>query len=182
MTTTLRAYASYHQVNFFETDAEDDLEEDGPSGGNGLVRVNAAGDYVTLSTGVQNGYVRLDYDVLDGEPPLADQGWDEVVEVSAAFSAPGAGITSPEDDGEIAGLQGEGVEYGISLPGPEDEPRWWRMRFHARGRDDSLDNPVAGETVESAEQYLILVWPAAKAPEICHKVTDRAGELFRTGN
>ncbi|GGR45911.1 hypothetical protein GCM10010219_59390 [Streptomyces netropsis] len=72
------------------------------------------------------------------------------------------------------------MEYGISLPGSEDEPRWWRMRFHARGRDDSLDNPVAGQIVESAEQYLILVWPAAKAPEICHKVTDRAGELFRT--
>ncbi|MEU2512061.1 hypothetical protein [Streptomyces syringium] len=37
------------------------------------------------------------------------------------------------------------MEYGISLPGPQDEPQWWRMRFHARGRDDGLNNPVAGE-------------------------------------
>ncbi|MFF5130993.1 hypothetical protein ACFY41_29230 [Streptomyces syringium] len=183
MTTTLRVYASYHQFNLFDTDAEDDdLTEDDPSGGNGLVRVNAAGDYVTVNTGVQNGYVRLDYDVLDSEPPLADHGWDEVVETSVLFSAPGAGITSPEDDGDVAGLQGEGVEYGIGLPGPEDEPRWWRMRFHARGRDDSLDAPAQGEDVESTEQYLILAWPAPKAPETCHKATDRAGAHFRTGN
>ncbi|MGP9023118.1 hypothetical protein ACT1U9_32525 [Streptomyces sp. BR1] len=175
MTTALRVYASYHQFNLFETDAEDDLDDGDPRAGNGLVRVNADGDFVTVCTGVQNGYVRVDYDVLEGEPPPATGSWDEVVDISAVFEPPGAGITSPEGDGDGGGLDPEDAEYGIDLPGPEGEPRWWRLRIHARGRD------TASEGDNLSERYLILVWPAGRAPEIRHKLTDRTGELFRTG-
>ncbi|MCC3775731.1 hypothetical protein [Streptomyces sp. UNOB3_S3] len=178
MSTSLRVYASYHQYNLYETDAEDDDLELDDDPGNGLVRVNTTGDYVTVTTGTQTGLVTVTYQVLEAAPPLDAAPWDEVVEVSTRFAPPGAGITSPEDDGETASVQPDGAEYGIVLPGTDGQPRWWRMRFHARGRDHNL--AAAGDG-QAGEEHLILIWPADQAPETCHKLTDQTGKQSRNG-
>ncbi|WP_372406594.1 hypothetical protein [Streptomyces luteireticuli] len=181
MPTTLRVHASYHQYNLFETDADDTPDDGTP--GNGLVQVNADGDYVTVNTGIQDGYLDLGYEVFDQEPPLDTTGWDEVVDISARFAPPGAGITSPDGDGDYEKYLPDGETYGITLPGPDAEPHWWRIRIHARGRDNGLHkafvDPEAGDDV--TEQHLLHIWTAPPAAEERHKLTDQVGEKFRTG-
>lgn len=45
-------------------------------------------------------------------------------------------------------------------------PGWYRIRIHARGRDEGESN--TGTT----EEHLISVWPAPPEPDHVHKATD----------
>ncbi|MGA4844298.1 hypothetical protein [Streptomyces sp. G45] len=154
----------YHQYVLLDTDAEaPDGSIDDYVNGNGLVSVNAEGTYASVMTGTPHGDIPVTFDVHPAEPALDTDGWDEVVDISMYFSGQGPMIGEPVGDDLL----------DAPLPGDEDDYRWWRFRLHARGRD-TADHPGS-----PPEEHLIQVWPAERAPETRHKLTDQTGHRSR---
>lgn len=126
--------------------------------GNGLVAVVAGG--AVIRTGTAEGSVRVRLTVLAGPPPSAEPGWDEVVEVSWRAVAGQASVAGPNGPGD-------GQLLRATPPWPGD----YRLRVHARGRDDADEG--------GSEDYELVVWQAPAAPEIVHQRTDRLGHRLR---
>ncbi len=115
---------------------------------NGLVGA-AQPDGVYCNLGRRSGGSRVQIDLLDAEPPLLDDAFDDVVEVSVTVP-PG---TTPiwqtwagEQSGELVGL------------GPGD----FRMRVSARGRDAGKANESIDDVVDT---YVIELWPASRGED-----------------
>ncbi len=154
----------YHQYVLLDTDAEaPDEDIDSTRAGNGLVTVNTEGTYASVKTGIPHGDLEVTFDVQNSEPALNTDGWDEVVDISLYFSGQGPMAGEPVGDDLI----------DVPLHGGENNYRWWRFRFHARGRDTDFD--PAGPL----EEHLVQVWPAPRAPEARHKLTDQTGHRSR---
>jgi hypothetical protein len=123
----------------------------------GLVAIGLHGGIVVY-TGIAGGGVRVELCVHDLEPVLEDQGWDQVVDVSATFT--GSRLVAPnlwtEDDGP-----------SVALPPASG----YRLRCSAKGRDHDFDNVVE----ESQELYRFDVWPAPSDLAVAHKCTDQVG-------
>jgi hypothetical protein len=118
---------------------------------NGLVA--AVSDGVVVRTGTADGHVGLEFHVTEDAPPEVEtDGWDEVVEVS---------WTAPSGWARFVGCD---LETGTP-PWPGD----YRVRVHARGRDD----------VEGREDLRFDVWPAPAAPPMVHKHFDLLGHRLR---
>jgi hypothetical protein len=124
-------------------------------GGNGLVAVVAGG--AVIRTGVESGHVRVMVTVLDGPPPGVAAGFDEIVEVSWRAAVGGASVIGPDAGSAMR---------RCTPPWPGD----YRLRVHARGRD---------EANERDEDYELVVWRAPAGPEIVHARTDRLGHRLR---
>ncbi|MEU5884989.1 DUF6461 domain-containing protein [Spirillospora sp. NPDC047279] len=95
--------------------------------------------------------------VLDGPPPDVATGWEEIVEVSWRAALGGASVVGPH-----------AVEphlRRVTPPWPGD----YRLRVHARGRDDT----------DEAEYYELVVWQAPAAPETVYARADRLGHRLR---
>ncbi|MFC0531734.1 DUF6461 domain-containing protein [Phytohabitans kaempferiae] len=139
--------------------AESGFPERADFGGNGLVSVVDGG--VVIRTGVEHGPVTVIARVL-AEPPASVEaaGWDEVVEVGWRASHGRASVRGPDGGGDPTLAR-------ITPPWPGD----YRLRVHARGRDD-VDDPWA-------ESYELVVWQAPAAPEVVHRRTDRLGHRLR---
>ncbi|MEU2560957.1 hypothetical protein ABZ626_16710 [Streptomyces longispororuber] len=147
-----------------DTDAEAPFEDiDARRAGSGLVSVNAEGTYASVKTGTPDGELDVTFDVHPAEAPADFGDWDEVVEVSLYFSGAGPLAGGPVSDDYVT----------VPLLGGEDDYQWWRFRIHARGRD-TVHDPSA-----PPEQHLVQVWPAPRAPEIRHKLTDQTGHRRR---
>ncbi|WP_282797585.1 hypothetical protein [Streptomyces sp. CC224B] len=147
-----------------DTDAEAPFEDiDARRAGSGLVSVNAEGTYASVKTGTPDGELDVTFDVHPAEAPADFGDWDEVVEVSLYFSGAGPLAGDPVSDDYVT----------VPLLGGEDDYQWWRFRIHARGRD-TVHDPSA-----PPEQHLVQVWPAPRAPEIRHKLTDQTGHRRR---
>ena len=123
--------------------------------GNGLVAVIPGG--AVIRTGAESGQVSVVLTVLDGPPPEVADGWEEIVEVSWRAGAGGATVTGASAVGRH--------RRGTTPPWPGD----YRLRVHARGRDDA----------EDLEYYELVVWQAPAAPSIVHARTDRLGHRLR---
>lgn len=123
--------------------------------GNGLVAVVAGG--AVIRTGVETGNVRVVLQVSDSPPPEVAEGWDEVVEVSWRAAAGGASV--------VGARPVEPQLRRVTPPWPGE----YRLRVHARGRDDE----------DGTESYELVVWEAPAAPEIVHARTDRLGHRLR---
>ncbi|WP_331726461.1 hypothetical protein [Streptomyces uncialis] len=166
----LQVDVTHHQYVITDTDAEEpDDSDDAFRTGNGLLRVNAESTQASVRTGTAWGTVSVGVDVRDTPPPPAEAGageWDEIVEVSMHFTGDGPLIGS---------LITEELDI---LPGYPDgaSGQWWRVRFHARGRDTA----AAGDPTDVSEEHHIQLWPSAQADEIRHKLTDRTGTRSRT--
>ncbi|HVV08543.1 DUF6461 domain-containing protein [Amycolatopsis sp.] len=123
---------------------------------NGLVDVVDGG--VAIRTGLDEGTVAVRLHVLAAAPDEVDLAdWDEVVEVSWTAKTGFASVLSPIRP----------TPDGLR----EQTPPWpgdYRVRVHARGRDEADD-----------ESYELLVWGAPAAPEIVHKRIDRLGHRLR---
>jgi hypothetical protein len=117
-----------------------------------------------ICTGIHSGPVTLSIEGRLSPPGSVDlAGWDEVVEVSMA--AP-VGRVRP------AALMADTDPFPEQTAGgPGDN----RVRVHARGRDTEID----GVTEVPVEEYHIVAWPAARAPELVHRQTDEYGESMR---
>lgn len=100
-----------------------------------------------VRTGVAEGHVPVSLRVLPDPPEEVDlDHWDEVVEISYTAVAGGARL------------------------GRAETPPWpgeFRVRVHARGRD------------EEDENYALVIWSAPFAEPLVHKKTDRVGHLLR---
>lgn len=120
---------------------------------NGLVgTASGEGIYVNLARRSGGSSVRIV--VAVDAPPVDDQLWEDVVEVSATIpSAVPLGWSS------WAGASG----------GPLDiAPGDYRVRVSARGRDAGKDGEFADGIVDF---YLIELWPAAHRPDAIVKTT-----------
>ncbi|MER7442452.1 DUF6461 domain-containing protein [Micromonospora avicenniae] len=126
--------------------------------GNGLVAVVDGG--AVIRTGMADGPARVQLSVLAEEPPEVVSGWEEIVEVSWHAAEGLASVLGPDGTGEPQ-LRAQ------TPPWPGD----YRLRVHARGRDDR-DDP-------DAETYELVVWAAPAAPEVVHRRTDRLGHRLR---
>jgi hypothetical protein len=136
--------------------AEGEVPEAADFSGNGLAAVVPSG--VVIRTGVAAGSVRVQLRVEEQPPPLDARAWDEVVEVSWLAAVGMASVTGAQAPGD-ARLR------GVTPPWPG----YYRLRLHARGRDDADED----------EGYELVIWAAPAAPDIVHKRTDRTGYRLR---
>jgi hypothetical protein len=123
---------------------------------NGLVTVVPGG--AVIRTGIAEGSVSVLLTVSEQPPPLDLAGWDEVVEVSWHAAQGLASVTGLEVAGDASLCQ-------ETPPWPGD----YRLRVHARGRDDADDD----------EYYELALWQTPAAPQIVHKRADRLGHSLR---
>lgn len=134
---------------------EDGAVPDADFGGNGLVAVVAGG--AVIRTGTETGNVRILLSVLKGPPQDVATDWDEIVEVSWRASAGAASVVGAQ-----------AVEWQLRRATPP-WPGDYRLRVHARGRDDA----------DGTESYQLMVWEAPAAPETVYARTDRLGHRLR---
>ncbi|WP_199516684.1 DUF6461 domain-containing protein [Nucisporomicrobium flavum] len=124
---------------------------------NGLVAVADGG--LVIHTGVGRGRVNVELEVLEQAPDELEPGWEEAVEVSWHAAEGHAGLAGPD------GPEGRGLDRQTP-PWPGD----YRVRVHARGRDDND---------AEYERHKLVVWAAPAAPEIVYRRTDRLGHRLR---
>ncbi|GAA1657236.1 DUF6461 domain-containing protein [Actinoplanes couchii] len=120
--------------------------------GNGLAAAVDGG--VVIRTGVGEGSVRVEAVVLAEAPAEVEEHWPDVVEVSWHAET------------GLASLREATGRAGPTPPWPGD----YRVRVHARGRDD-------GDA--AYESYRLVVWAAPAAPPIVHRSFDRLGHRLR---
>ncbi|GGN72408.1 hypothetical protein GCM10010112_40670 [Actinoplanes lobatus] len=147
------AIVSGHRFGLVEHDFPDVAD----FSGNGLVAVADGG--VVIRTGIADGQVNLQLEVRADAPEEVDLDWDEVVEVNWHAAEGRASVLSPDGRGADR-MRRE------TPPWPGD----YRIRVHARGRDD-LD--------ADHERYRIVVWSAEPAAVDVHKRIDLLGHRLR---
>ncbi|REF00296.1 hypothetical protein [Thermomonospora umbrina] len=165
---TFAVSVSYFQYLLHTQDA--DLTESPYAGGNGLIWVDPAGEAAIIMTGTDTGPVTLTIDVTD-QPPDADlDTWDDVVEASVTLTGDGIVIYAPAD------MEGG---HEVELPASAEETRTYRLRAHARGRDQGRAQQFTDIASSPPEEHLILLWPADEADEQRLKLTDAVGAEIR---
>ncbi|WP_207913891.1 DUF6461 domain-containing protein [Micromonospora sp. KC213] len=126
-------------------------------GDNGLVAVVDGG--AMIRTGIAEGSVGVELSVLAEAPTEVESGWEDIVEVSWRAGEGQASVVDPD---------------GASDPPLcRQTPPWpgdYRLRVHARGRD---------EADSEYESYQLVVWAAPAAPQVVHRRTDRLGHRLR---
>lgn len=110
---------------------------------NGIVGA-ASGDGVYINLARRSGGSRVRIALTEAEPPLPDDDFGDVVEVSVEVPA-GAAVRWSSWAGESSGLL-DGIEAGT-----------YRVRVSARGRDEGRDGEFADEVVD---EYFVELWPA----------------------
>ncbi|SOE08985.1 hypothetical protein SAMN06272775_0063 [Streptomyces sp. 2323.1] len=136
--------------------------------GNGLVGPGQGS--ATIQTGLEDGPVKVTVDIRETEPPVQTDGWDEIIEVSIPFES---------EDADIDSLGGTIGGWSEEIPITAAGPGWYRIRVHARGRDQGAQIRDLDLDDEPVEEHLIQTWPAPRAPEIRHKLTDTYGAEAR---
>lgn len=121
--------------------------------------VAVAPGFAAVNTGIAMGDVRLTIEIHQQSPPVSAAEWEEVVEVTVEATAGRVVVTALDDMAPL---------YPILTP---QGPGYYRVRVHARGRDNAIDLVVEAPV----EDYLIQVWPASPSPQKIHKQTDRYG-------
>lgn len=134
---------------------EGEVPETADFSGNGLVAVVDGG--AVIRTGVADGSVPVEIEILAEPPPDVEDRWTDVVEVSWRAAQGSASLTGPHGPAE-AHLR------RVTPPWPGD----YRLRVHARNRDEDYD-----------EGYKLTVWAGPPAPEIVHRRFDLLGHRLR---
>ena len=124
----------------------------------------------TVFTGTRGGPVRLTIEVHDSRVDAEGIGnvWSEIIEVT---------FRSRSGDLEVREWGGEPVHTFEALllpPGP------WRLRVHARGRDEG--NAASGpELIEPVEEHLIQFWAGPNIGDVVVDTKDEYGKTLRRG-
>ncbi len=125
-----------------------------PVSSNGLIWPCPKGGEVIV-TGISDGDVIVTVAKYARPPPVKDEAWDTVVEVS---------VLSAEAELCVCSLDAEPPP----IPPMTSEAGTYRVLAHAAGRDSAYDLA----TSEVTEHYLLEVWPAPPAPQILYKQSD----------
>ncbi|MEV5672833.1 hypothetical protein AB0L28_29175 [Streptomyces sp. NPDC052503] len=128
---------------------------------NGLLLVSSDHTSAMVITGALYGEAPVAVAFTPTAPPSHLNDWDDVVETSMVAQGPALFLESPEDLGEDV------VE--IPLPSGAQERQWWRLRLHARGRDNG--SRCAAATSDGPEAYLLQLWPSPRASDARLKLT-----------
>lgn len=130
----------------------------------GLVAL-AVGGGISVSSATNTGHVRLAIELRTDEPPVPSDDWDEIVDVSHV---------SVVGDTRLYAWGGAPTPDlpSLSHAGPGE----YRLRFHARHRDD----PRNASPFTTVEEHEITVWPAPAGPTVVHKATDAFGAGLRS--
>ncbi|MEU8542994.1 hypothetical protein AB0C52_23915 [Streptomyces sp. NPDC048717] len=129
---------------------------------NGLIAVTR--DAASIRTGVREGTVLLDVRLVDTEPTLNTDGWDETVDTTFTSTTGFARAGS--------------YEHALDLNLAHRGPGTYRLRLYAAGRD-THPGAIRRRNAKPVEHYLLHVWPAPSAPETVHKATDTVGRSLR---
>ncbi|GAA4937052.1 hypothetical protein [Actinoplanes utahensis] len=127
---------------------------------NGLIEPVRKG--ACVATGIRSGGVHVTILIRDDPAGSVEDGWDEVAEVSVRSRKGDLNVRSIDDwpDLPTLSLAGSGT---------------YRIRAHARGRDDDPHGSVS----RSTEFYRFESWPAPAAEPLLLRHTDARGEELR---
>ncbi|MGW3037434.1 hypothetical protein ACWDCB_40325 [Streptomyces sp. NPDC001178] len=134
--------------------------------------ITSPGSCAVVLTGTSTGDIRLTVEIRDSEPEHVEHDvWEEVGEVSLVRTGAELSVfTDSHEDEEVP--DPAFPDFTTAGPGP------YRMRVHARGRDEAYRrDPAEDEPI--VEEHLIVVWPAPVQPAVCHKTTDQYGARVR---
>ncbi|WP_285474523.1 DUF6461 domain-containing protein [Actinoplanes sp. NBRC 101535] len=140
--------------------SEDGTCPDADFSGNGLVAVVPGG--VVIRTRIAEGTVSVEFVVLAEAPTEVDPHWPDVVEVSWHATEGGASLVTPaHPSGPSSAAIGGSVPARVGGPASAGvTPPWpgaYRVRVHARGRDD-------GDA--AYERYRLVVWADRTTPAV----------------
>jgi hypothetical protein len=162
---TVIVQVAYHQYYLRDLGMAAEIPDEVFTGGNGLI--SAPPGIAVVHAGTHTGPVRVTVQARTDPPPQTDlEPWEEVVEVSITTQA--GQVLVEEWGGPARDDLGNLVAAG---------PGGYRLRMHARGRDQAHANPVAPE--DPLEEHLLITWPAPAADETILKQTDQYGALHR---
>lgn len=116
-----------------------------------------------LTFGLHTGEVKLTIKIADAEPPL-DEHWEEAVE--ASFTMPRSAVLGLAD-----------WEGGLWRPVPL-KPGSYRVRYTALRFGEAENAPTPDDDADPIEQYEVVFWPAASAPDAILKVTRPAAQYW----
>ncbi|QKW36285.1 hypothetical protein HUT06_21485 [Actinomadura sp. NAK00032] len=137
--------------------AEENERPEIPGFANRMVAV--APGFAAVKTGIAQGDVRLSVEVHKEAPPVEIADWEEAVEVT---------LEATIGRIQVAAMMDWAPPFPVLTPnGPGD----YRVRVHARGRDNAIDLAVT----EPVEEYLAQIWPAPPAHQVIYKQSDRYG-------
>jgi hypothetical protein len=145
--------------------APDPASMPNPWGKNGLIGVDAPW-HATICAGTKYGPVNLTVEVHDSRPSgqgIGDQ-WSEIVEVDFQVVS-----------GQVVFTDWDGVPiHTLSIPSGG-----WRLRAHARGRDegDAQQYELVGDNY--VEEHLVQLFPGPRLGETVIQVKDRTGGYLR---
>ncbi|MCX4658160.1 hypothetical protein [Streptomyces uncialis] len=74
----------------------------------------------------------------------------------------------------IGSLITENLDILPGCPADATGTRWWRVRLHPHGRDTTAADPA-----NVPEEHHLQLWPADRADETRHRLTDRTGTRSR---
>lgn len=163
---TTRVWVYARQFYIVDPDLGTDQAPDIADAGNGLIAVEEDG--AGILTGLTVGPVEVAVTTHASEPPLHGGDWDEVVETSFISTTGSALVTSWED--------GEAEDLPDLAP---NGPGSYRVRVHARGRDEGRAKDSLGPDDDPVEVYLLQVWTAPAAEERIIRQTDQVGDEWR---
>ncbi|BCM71182.1 hypothetical protein EASAB2608_06516 [Streptomyces sp. EAS-AB2608] len=161
--TTGQGPVGVHYHQFLVTDPGGPVAEDETDASHtGLVGITA-GD-ATVHTGIHTGDVDVTV-TAHRQPPPPDAGeWEEIAEIS---------LHSPTGTLQVTPLM---TDLDEDLPDlAAAGPGTYRLRVHARGRDQAVD--LAPDTI--TEHYLLQCWPQPPAPAQLLRATDDYGSRLR---
>ncbi len=161
-----RVWVYARQFYIVDPDLGTDQAPDIADAGNGLIAVGEDG--ASILTGLTVGPVKVTVTTHVSEPSLHEGGWDEVVETSF-ISTTGSALVTSWEDGEAEDLP------GLTPSGPGS----YRVRVHARGRDEGRAKDSLGPDDDPVEVYLLQVWPTPAAGERIIRQTDQVGDEWR---
>ncbi|WP_372659876.1 hypothetical protein [Amycolatopsis kentuckyensis] len=159
-------HVSYHQLQIVDRG----IVDDGAAlswKSNGLIDVHRIG-LATVACGVHTGYVSVRVELHDDEPPVSVDEWDDVVEVS---------LTAPRGQLRIVGLMSD-ISHELPVMSHRG-PGNYRLRVHARGRDEAAYPTVSDGSSVPPEILLVQSWPHGASAQHVHKTTDRYGAELR---
>lgn len=165
----LTVWVHYHQYYLMDPDDDDPLRQLRSAYSNGLVEVVPGAAAIT--TGLHTGDIALTVETWDEPPPLVLDTWDEVIEISLSWP----GLHATVADGQQTPLDDLPDIPDLAVAGTSS----YRLRVHARGRDEGQAVDTLEDEQQPIEEHLIQVWPAPLAPETTHKATDSVGAYWR---